>query len=184
MSVFVLGIDPGFARCGVAIVELAPLSERVRSVAVIETSPSSKKIGVLATDDNFRRGRELAGRLTTIVESFKPAVIAAESMSFPRDSSSAAKVAMCWGVLCAIAYRYNLPLIQASPKQIKKVLCGVSTASKSEVQSALIERYSSAFDRFTSDYPFTKREHGFDAVGAVVACLDSEVIRMARGMAT
>jgi crossover junction endodeoxyribonuclease RuvC len=182
-SICVLGIDPGFAMCGVGVVQLTAQREHVVGVSVVETKPAGKQSDILTTIDNVRRGRELAGQLNTIIEDVRPIAIAAESMSFPPHASAAAKMAMCWGVLCALSYRYDLPLIQAGPKAIKKAVCGRASASKLDVQQVLSKRYSGAFERFTRDYPQSKHEHGFDAIGAVVACLDSDVIRIARGMA-
>ncbi len=179
----VLGIDPGFARCGVGVMQLTAQREYVIGVSVVETKAAGKQSEILTTLDNVRRGRELAGQLNTIMEDVRPIAIAAESMSFPPHASAAAKMAMCWGVLCALSYRYDLPLIQASPKDIKKAVCGRASASKLDVQQVLSKRYSGAFESFTRDYRKDRHEHGFDAVGAIVACLDSDVIRMARGMA-
>lgn len=186
MSRLVLGIDPGFASCGVAVVELRPQGEIIRSIDVLRTQKSDKKQKVLASDDNFRRARRLSSMLMALFER-NPSIcaIAVESMSFPRSASNAAKMAMCWGVIASISVDRGLAVVQASPKEIKKALCGKATASKVEVQTQINKRYSGSADviaEFESEYPTSQHEHGFDALGAIVACLDSDVIRMARGI--
>lgn len=183
MNVCVMGIDPGLANMGVGVVALKRLEgEEILSVMVLSTRPEKKKKNVRQSSDLVRRTRELASRLATVVDAYSPRVIAVEAVSYPRNAASAAKTAMSWGVLCSIAERNNIPLVQASPKDIKKAVCGKQTASKIDVQDSLTERYPEAFSVFLASYPKMQHEHGFDAVGSVVACMDSDVIRMARGM--
>lgn len=178
----VLGVDPGLANMGLAVVSLEGSSESVVHVEVITTEKSSKKTDVRQSSDLVRRGRLISAGVASVVSAYCPVVIAVEAMSFPRNASSAAKTALSWGVLCFVSETYNIPMVQASPQEIKKVLCGTAKASKKEVQESLERRYSGAFLSFLARYPKVRHEHGFDAVGAVVACLDSECIRMARGL--
>jgi len=181
-EVFVLGVDPGFASFGVSIVELTASTERVRMTEVIRTKKSTKKQNVRAADDNFRRAGAIAAVLHDVVATWKPMAIAAEAMSFPRNASAAAKVAMAWGILADIAEVYSLPMVQATPQEIKRALCDKETATKVEVRDRLQTLYEGQFDQFTSGTPEGQWEHGFDATGAVIACLDSDIVRMARGM--
>jgi crossover junction endodeoxyribonuclease RuvC len=178
----VMGVDPGLANCGVSIVEIGAQGEAVYTVEVFRSAPTPKKRKVLVADDNYRRAGELASFIQQRLELHRPAVIIAESMSFPRSSSAAAKMALCWGILASEAARRSLPLVQVSPQEIKKALCGTKSASKDDVQEALERRYSSQFEDFKLNVARTHQEHGFDSVGAVVASLDSEVLRMVRGM--
>lgn len=178
----VLGVDPGFASFGYSIVQLFPKSEEVLSVNVIRTKKSTKKQQVLVADDNFRRARAIAAMLSEVIAMHTPAAIAAEAMSFPRNASAAAKVAMSWGILASIVEELQLPLVQATPQQIKKTLTGKTTATKEDVREVLLDRYTNEFDPFMESTPAGQWEHGFDSVGAVVTCLDSDVLLMARGM--
>jgi hypothetical protein len=90
---------------------------------------------------------------------------------------------MTWGILAALVEQFQLPLVQQSPQGIKKALCGKMSASKEDVRDALIARYPGAFDPFMEEYPATQWEHGFDAASALVATLDSDVLRAVRGLA-
>jgi len=182
-EVFILGVDPGFASFGYSMVHLLPSIEEVMLTDVIRTQKSPKKLNVKAADDNFRRSQAIAAVLHEVVKKWQPVAIAAEAMSFPRNASAAAKVAMAWGILSDICYVYQLPMVQATPQEIKKALCDNKSATKSDIQRALEDRYPNQFLRFTQTVPAGQWEHGFDAAGAVVTCLDSDVVRMARGMA-
>jgi len=180
-KVYVLGLDPGFASFGYGVVELLRDSERIVEVNVIRTKKDAKKRAVLAADDNFRRARAIYAALIEVVDRYHPVVVAAETMSFPRDASAAAKVAMAWGVISAIAESRQLPMAQASPMKIKQSVAGNPKASKEDVQSALRRRYVGQFFPFQKALPQGQWEHGYDAIGSIVTCLDGDVLRMARG---
>jgi len=182
-EVFILGTDPGFASFGLSVVQLSPTSEMVMHTDVIRTKKSPKKLNVKAADDNFRRSQAISAVLHETVKKWQPVAITAEAMSFPRNASAAAKVAMTWGILSDLCYIYQLPMVQATPQEIKKTLCGNKSATKADIQKVLEHRYPNQFLRFTQTLPAGQWEHGFDAAGSVVTCLDSDVIRMARGMA-
>jgi Holliday junction resolvasome RuvABC endonuclease subunit len=178
--VLVFGADPGLANFGYAVVRLFADRERIISVDVISTAKSDKKLNVLAANDNHRRTVEVFSELHRLAERYRLEAAAAESASWPRNASSAAKVALSWGALSSVVTIAQVPLSMASPQRIKKCLCGSNKASKKDVREALLDRYPGEFDNFMKSYPKTLWEHGFDAVGAVVACLDSEVFKMAR----
>jgi Holliday junction resolvasome RuvABC endonuclease subunit len=175
----VLGLDPGFASFGVAVVELLPDGERVLALEVLRTSKDQAKRHTLASDDNLRRAGELYRGLSMLMLSLRPAALAAESMSFPRSSSVAGKMCLSWGVVAALAGQFCLPLVQASPQTIKGAVVGDKSASKVDVESALLRRYGNGIEDLVH-VSEGQHEHAFDALAAVVACLDSDVMRMAR----
>jgi len=98
---------------------------------------------------------------------------------------------MAWGILADICHVYQLPMVQATPQDIKKALCNNKSASKEDIRRAMEARYPDQFEDFKARFPAKKPpqpngqwEHGFDAAGSVVTCLDTDVLRMARGMAS
>lgn len=172
----VLGVDPGFASMGFAAVAVDPVGDLANAVWVVRTEKSTKKGNVRASEDNVRRAMELSFRLEEAVANWAPLAVAAETMSWPRNAGAAAKVALAWGVLCSVAKRHGLPLVQASPQQVKLAICGSKTASKEEVIAAVRKRWP----ELELPKQVTLQEHAADAAAVVVACLDSEVLRMAR----
>jgi Holliday junction resolvasome RuvABC endonuclease subunit len=179
----VMAIDPGFASFGVVLVQLAlvgvPTEDTVVLMDVIRTKKSTKKTSVLASDDNYRRAKEIATRLRSLINTWNVVAICGESMSFPRSSSAAAKVALSWGVVADIAVQHQLPLVQASPQRIKAFVCGRANASKDEVACALNKLYPEIGSLCATVTP-SEWEHPMDALAAFVACKDGEVLRMAR----
>jgi crossover junction endodeoxyribonuclease RuvC len=179
----VMAIDPGFASFGIALIQLAPVGvpaeDTVVLMDVIRTKKSSKKTSVLASDDNYRRAKEIATRLRSLINTWNVVAICGESMSFPRSSSAAAKVALAWGVVADIAVQHQLPLVQASPQRIKAAVCGKANASKDEVADFLSRLYSE-MSGMLQDIPRSEMEHPIDALASFVACREGEVLRMAR----
>jgi Holliday junction resolvasome RuvABC endonuclease subunit len=88
-------------------------------------------------------------------------------------------VALAWGVVVAVAQRHGLPLVQASPQEVKLALVGRKSAPKEEIVAEVERRWP----ELELPSQVTLQEHAADAVAVVLACLDSPVLEMARGVA-
>ena len=168
----VLGLDPGFASTGWALAELRDRPVIVEA-GVIRTAKSPKRTKVLAADDNFRRCRELAEALAPLLD--QVSMVCAEAMSPMRNASSAAKVALCWGVIAGLCQERGLPLAQVSPQGLKKALCGRVSVTDAELHPEMERRFPELVGAL--DVPRGQREHAYDAAGAIEACRGSEVFR-------
>jgi Holliday junction resolvasome RuvABC endonuclease subunit len=185
----ILGLDPGFANLGwcVAIYEPGPPGPReglsVTDMGCIETKKDPRK--VLVSYDNVRRAqaitRQLRGIIWELSSDEEPVrlvdAIAIEAMSFPPNASSAAKMSLCWGVISAVSHLWQMPMIQVSPQDIKEAVTGSRKASKALIETTLSERYPEV-SKLLEDTPASRREHPYDALGAIVASLGSEVMKM------
>lgn len=178
----VMGVDPGLAHMGWGILQLHKTTEKVLALGVIVTEKSTKKLNVLASDDNLRRARELYRALMLVVSKYEPAAIAIEAKSYPRNASAAAKTSMSWGVLASISESLNLPVCQASPQRVKKCLTGKIKSEKEEVQEALNNKFGTQIllDAGIEGIKKSDREHPYDALAVAVTCLDSDLIRLLR----
>lgn len=179
-SFFVLGIDPGLANCGVAVLEVSYDFERLVYMEVLRTKPSHKKLKVLVSDDVSRRLAELVKGLVQVFETYQPRIICAEALSFPRSASPAAKVGMAWGLAVAMAALRGVPFLQVTPQQIKKKVTGKMSASKGEVQVVLEGLYPVVEKLKARKIPGGQQEHPVDALAAIVTCFDSDAMRGAR----
>lgn len=184
----ILGVDPGFKNVGWGAIgrqggRLVPVG-----FGVIRTEKSSAKREVRAADDNLRRAREIAHGLFLLMSAIRgggdlwtPKVFCVESMSFPRNASSAAKVAMTWGVLATISEMLKMPLIQASPQEVRRALLGFvgKKASKEEVRDAVLKKLPALVEHpGWKELPSSLHEHVYDSFAVALACQDSEVVRM------
>lgn len=177
----ILGVDTGFAETGLCIVEFSSDGkECLKHMALIRTQKDDKKRKTLASDDNHRRCSEIALELNRVIEQYNPVAAAAESQSIPRNSATAFKLGLGFSVLSTILALKGIPLAQASPQKIKKIVGHDPKATKQAIQKAIEHRFLGQTDVFRKEFPKSKWEHGFDAVAAVVACEGSDVIQLAK----
>lgn len=185
----VVAFDPGLARAGVAVARLRPLSEGGEepfepiALGCWATEKSAKKLDVLASNDDFRRAREQAGRLDVLLRR-KPCrvrYLAVEAMSFPRNARTSAQIAMFWGALAHACMIGAFPVVQASPQQIRARLGVQKKQPKDAVHAALVRRFGArAIARLLGDLTKEERNHPLDALAALVASEESEIFRLAR----
>lgn len=178
----ILGVDPGFSALGVAEVFINSEDDRPGQCAVIRTEKSVKKRGVRASDDNLRRIVEISRELRPWFQAGLIAVCA-ESQSWPRNSMSCAKVGMAWGVVGTLADEYGVPILQATPQEIKKYMTGKKSATKKQVQAAVEGRWLKC-PEIQWPKQTTLHEHAADAYAAVISCMDHQTIQMARRLMT
>jgi crossover junction endodeoxyribonuclease RuvC len=178
----ILGIDPGFASIGLAVVALEDNQVTPIAMTVVCTAKSTRASKVRASSDNHRRGLEIVRSIRPLIDLHKPILICAEGFSFPRQARASALLGRCWGIIDCLAEQYSIPVIEASPQEIKFAVTGSKKASKEEVQHGLESLFpaSETIKEFKRIEPRSLYEHGFDALGACVACLESTEVRLLR----
>ena len=120
----VLGVDPGLARTGVAVVEGAPGSLRLRHAGLIETPTGST--------DPDRLGQLLAA-LELLIARERPQAAAVERLFFSTNRRTAMRVGEARGViLCGLA-RAGLGVAEYTPLQVKEAVAGWGGAPKAQV---------------------------------------------------
>ena len=176
-AMVIAGFDPGLAAMGYAFVKVNPHGEQVLSLGVIRTQPGNKKRNLRQSDDVTRRVVEIVDAVDVLLAKHPPVIaVCSESFSPPRNASSAAKVAMAWG---AVIGATSPPYLQASPQEIKIAVCGSKKASKEEIEKNLIEKYGECVEVW-DETPEKQKNHGWDALTAIVACLSDPAIAIGR----
>ncbi len=120
----ILAIDPGYDRCGVALVKPGRPSELVSSQC-IETN---KK------DTHEKRLFQIYETLSGLIAKYNPTHIALETLFFSVNKKTAIKVAEARGIIVLLAGQHNLELVELSPQEVKQSMTGVGNASKEQVQ--------------------------------------------------
>lgn len=183
MSLQLLCLDPGFASLGYATLVFDPhRPARVAAFGVIQTSKSDKKHKVFEADDSFRRTMDLAKALRSLCsQGVRTVGICAEALSLSPGwtINVCAKMGMAWGVIASLSEATDIPLLQAGPTAVKKAVCGVKTATKEEVQEAVVRLYPEVFAKRLTVAPGLW-EHCHDAVAVGHCMLSSDVVKMAR----
>src|SRR5687768_7841385 len=121
----VLGVDPGFATTGFAVVERAGGRLQALAVGAIKTTP-----GLPQAD----RLLELRGALTKIVAEHSPDAVALERLFFNANVRTAMGVGQASGVIMVTAAEAGLSVNEYTPTEVKSSVVGVGNASKHQVQ--------------------------------------------------
>ena len=170
-EVRVMGVDPAFRNTGWVHMQLGDSSERIQAVGLVRTKKTDKKMRILESDDRHRCCNEIAMALNSAIDVFVPHYICAEALVGSKGAAAATMQGMAWGVLSAITAVRKIPVFTVSPQGMKKALCGSKSASKEDIENAVKARYPNAAGIVGSINPPGAREHVYDAIGVVIACL-------------
>jgi|JI8StandDraft_1071087.scaffolds.fasta_scaffold474776_1 crossover junction endodeoxyribonuclease RuvC len=120
----ILGIDPGYDRLGIAVIEYTNGKPKFVYSACFETdkkSPLTKRL--------FNVGEEIAH----VIKKYKPELLAIETLFLTNNQKTAMGVAEARGVICYEASRAGVAIVEMSPLQIKQALTGFGRAEKTAV---------------------------------------------------
>jgi crossover junction endodeoxyribonuclease RuvC len=123
--VIVLGIDPGTAALGYGIVEAT--GGRVREIhhGCLVTSPDA------GLPQRLLAVHQVVDEL---IRSHSPAVIAVERLFFSRNVQTAFGVGQARGVVLLAAAQHAVPVVEATPNEVKSAIAGYGAADKEQVQ--------------------------------------------------
>ena len=123
-SVRILGIDPGFDRLGICILDKEGSKEMLVYSACVQTS---KK-------DSFEERLSIVGKaLESLLTTYTPAELAIEKLFFAKNQTTAINVAEVRGVVLYLAHNHGLTIHEYSPPEIKLAVAGHGKASKSDI---------------------------------------------------
>ena len=124
----VLGVDPGLARLGLAI------------VGRLDRKPSLVWAGTASTPsdlDEASRLALLADAARAAIAEHRPAAVAIERVAWSRNQVSALHVARATGAIMVVAAQAGLPVDEYAPNEVKQAITGMGNADKVQVQRAL-----------------------------------------------
>ena len=124
----ILGIDPGtiIMGYGVLVVEAA--------------KPRLEAMGVLKLDkfeDHYLRLRHIFDRVTGLIDTYHPDILAIEAPFFGKNVQSMLKLGRAQGVAMAAALCRDIPISEYAPLKIKIAITGNGQASKEQVAGML-----------------------------------------------
>ncbi|MBU4360664.1 crossover junction endodeoxyribonuclease RuvC [Patescibacteria group bacterium] len=121
----ILGIDPGYARAGWAILEKSGQDLKLIKYGCIETTKET---------EHAERLKILNYELNKIIKKYKPEILAIEDLFFFKNLKTAIKVAEARGVILMTGINNNLKIKEFTPLQIKQALTGYGRADKNQIQ--------------------------------------------------
>jgi crossover junction endodeoxyribonuclease RuvC len=122
--VIVLGIDPGTAALGYGLVERRGGRLRAVDYGCHVTSPDAPLPERLAS---------IHALVTELIETHHPDVLAVERLFFSRNAQSAFGVGQARGVVLLAAAQAGVPVLEATPNEVKVGVTGYGAADKRQV---------------------------------------------------
>lgn len=120
----VLGIDPGYGRCGMAVIEREDGKDSLLFSDCVETK---------ATDEFVTRLSQVTGRCADLIAKYQPDSISIEKLFFNANQKTAMRVAEARGALIQCATEHGVEVFEYTPGQIKNATSGFGKADKKQI---------------------------------------------------
>jgi crossover junction endodeoxyribonuclease RuvC len=150
-----LGIDPGYDRLGLAVVEKEPNQKEV--VVFSECFETDKQT------DLFCRLQQVGARVSDIIETFAPNAIALETLVFNTNQKTAMTVAAARGIIIYLAKESGCAVYEYHPQEIKVAITGYGKSDKTAVMTMV--------KQLVDNCPENAKDDEFDAIATAVAGL-------------
>ena len=121
----ILGIDPGTGIMGWGLIEMN--NGKIKPL----------KYGCIRTKPNLPQPERLAhifNSLSDIIKKVRPDEVAIEELFFFKNQKTIISVAEARGVAIVAAKKFNLPVFEYTPLQVKQALTGYGRADKAQIQ--------------------------------------------------
>ena len=124
-TVRILGIDPGYDRLGIAVIEKGSKSK--------ETALYSDCFMTSPKDSIYTRLHQIGKEIARIADEFKPDKAGLESLFITKNQKTAMRVAEARGIIAYELTKRNIPISEYSPMQIKMAVTGDGTSDKARM---------------------------------------------------
>lgn len=121
----IIGIDPGLATTGFAILDFDKGKKKLISCGVIRTAPGSHL---------QERLNEIYKDITSIIEKHKPKTCAIEQLFFSKNVTTGIQVAHARGIVLLALQQNGIPSTQVTPSALKRAITGDGKADKKAMQ--------------------------------------------------
>jgi crossover junction endodeoxyribonuclease RuvC len=121
----ILGVDPGIARVGWAV------------LSVHHGNPGALSYGCITTLKNETPERRLVSihkAIVSLCKKYNPDSVSVEELFFSTNVKTAIHVGQARGIILLAAAQSNIPVVSYSPSTVKQTICGSGAAKKDQVQ--------------------------------------------------
>ncbi len=156
----IIGIDPGVATTGYAIIKRQKGYNQ--KLKVID-------FGCILTEKTWPAGKRLEKihkNLTKLINKHRPDIIAVESLYFFKNLKTVMPVSQAKGVILLAAAQKKIPVCEFTPLQMKMAIAGYGRAEKKQVQEIIKKTVD--LDGFDLKKNNRKKDDAFDALGCAI----------------
>jgi crossover junction endodeoxyribonuclease RuvC len=159
----IIGIDPGYDRVGMAVVEKTSSREKETLVhSECFTTSSKTKI--------YERLGSVGLRVRDLIEKYKPDALAMETLFITKNQKTAMHVSEARGIIAYEAHLHKIPIFEYSPLQIKIAVTGHGKSDKIQVTKMI----SLLIKIPPEKKPAEMLDDEYDAIAVALTCLASE----------
>ena len=126
----VLGVDPGLARLGLAIVDGEGRKTTLVWAGAVATATGSEE---------SERLRQLCAAVREAISTHRPSSVAVERVAWNKNHVSALTVARATGAIMVVAADAGLSVTEYGPNEVKIAVTGMGNADKQQVRRALVK---------------------------------------------
>lgn len=159
----ILGIDPGVALTGFAVLKVS--KDQNEKPKVID-------FGCIITSNTQTMGERLNllyKEMNQLIKKHKPKIISVESLFFFKNAKTVMPVAQAKGVVLLAAAQHNIPVVEFTPLQVKMTVVGYGRAEKKQVQA--MTKQILDISRFDLKENYRKKDDAADALGVALCAL-------------
>lgn len=121
----VLGIDPGLASCGYALVENENEKFKIIECGTIKTSPENPL---------EKRIKKIYEKVFKIMKKYRPERVILEEIFFNKNVKTAILTGEVKGVIKLVCAQLEIPLSEYNPVYVKQAITGYGKADKKQVR--------------------------------------------------
>ncbi len=151
-----LGIDPGYDRLGIALVEKSPENNK-EVVIYSECFETDKKLEI--TERLHKVGR----RVSEIFEKYKPEALGLETLFFNNNQKTAMAVSGVRGIIIYLAQEAGCRVYEYHPQEIKVAVTGYGRSDKTAVTTMV--------KQLVENCPKTAKDDEYDAIAIALTGL-------------
>jgi crossover junction endodeoxyribonuclease RuvC len=128
----ILGVDPGTLFTGYAVISGVNEPLEILECDFIRIPPKNKLP---------LRLKQIYDKLVDIIKTYKPDEFAIETAFYSKNVQSTLKLGHARGVCILAAVNKQVPTSEYSPREVKKAVTGVVSASKEQVRYMMIQTF-------------------------------------------
>ena len=133
-NIRILGIDPGTARLGYALIDFNQRTcmPSIVDCGIIQTHKENSDADWLV---------EMRNDLEAIIDAYAPEIVSVEKLFFFKNLKTIIPVAQARGVVLELVASRRIPIYEYTPLEMKKIITGNGMAKKSLVSKIVHESF-------------------------------------------
>lgn len=124
----IIGIDPGYERLGIALIDGERGKERLLHSECFKTDPK------LPFEERLLL---LGSHVLKIINEYKPVVLAIENLFLEKNQKTAMRVSEVRGAILYIGKMSKLRVVEYTPLQVKQAISGFGRGDKKQIEQMI-----------------------------------------------